>query len=1762
MERPLNIPAPFDSLGDNRINIAALVEQLQTGGVIPFVGAGMSVPFGFPDWKSFLMLMALDDSEKRLIEERLAKGEYEEAAEHLLQSRGSNAFQAAIDFTFGPEKLGVLPESAAIRLLPALCSGPVLTTNFDSVLEKVFKAEGQDFDPIILGMKPDHLREAFHQRSHALIHLHGEATDRADRVLTLSDYRKKYGNASPLKAVLRLAMTQPLLFLGCSLNNDRPVLALKKLAAELRKNKAEALMAHYAVLEFPSDAEEYRSRLSALAGMCVRPIWYPTGEHDRIRELLELLVKQAGKQALGRPGVPHIFPELTTGVEICRGFTSLEQSLALYLGSPGGEKPLFVGRESQLKELDSWLERSGEPYALLAGPAGRGKSALVTRWARGVAESGRAQVAFVPVSLRFNTASAQQAFEILGHRLRYLRARYSATPPDAGAWAREIEAELRTPNSDKPLLVLLDGVDEANGWTCGEDLLFPPQPGQAVKVLVTARLLSDRDESGWLRLLKWDRRALRIRMPLLRREHLQEAIHAALPEQADNPVVIDQLWSLTQEGDPLLLTLYIDGLVTGDINIDSLSQIAPGLEGYFEEWWEQQQKLWGQASPLDKPAVIRTLCALSCAQGPITSKELVAVLEPETQPREIEKALPALARFVTRTAASGREPAGYVFQHPRLNKFFHERYVGSEREWQQWHAQFVRCGSDQLERLSNKKIAPEDFSPYFLQHYGHHLEQAGAEVDELAVLVGKTWLEAWRSSKSTEWGFLQDTERVRRIARRSNEQEVALSGRAPHLHYEAKCALIRASLISLSRVTPPELLRVLLDKNIWDTDQALVDARQGPVPLNRVLALALIAPRLDAPEAIDLLDEAAAIARGLEGDERSEAFKAVCLGWIAIGDFQRAVQAQRVVEDKRWRKELLVGNAERFANALDPEALFGATEGLDAKHSLEVVLAAARKVDGEARENFIERAKSAADSLRNYDKAIALLRLARLDPEHEASLIKQALDLAEKIAQWGMAEEYCSHIFAELPASLNDDLLDQASAIAERVEQNGSTNALVLAELVRFYPSEEQHQARREILAKLLSEGSLFTKRQDLLTSWVADTYDDEVASLLESLREVPPLDYAPVILKLADRVSQDRFKAALREILKAVLSKDHVQDYWWRKIAQGISENRWSIALDVVNRIADDDERPLRVFGYGQQGRRRSGVKRNKLCSFLKAVATDISSDCLEAAAAFARSAPDPKVSGAALTALIPRLTGNVQLGAIRDALAAANEAWLAAELRQELLTNLPEELPLDLQKTAVQLVSRQFRDERVATIASLAPKIDITLLGDLRRLAREIDDRYARTRCAMALAPLATSQTASQWVEILVRGHFYIEAAPLISHVLPEDFPRLLQLQEKISDPDAGAEYISAFAPRLDGELIREAIRRLEGLTFDWHILRQRHYLSPLALRAVQLGLVSEAIESIERWPDAKGKAHALSTIGSQLPVETFEWVERIARGITYSYYRCEALCAIAPLAPDPCDLRAEILQEAEKDTSITLMVLATDWKDEFEKESLWERALENWERFTDPDLEHLSRALNLCAPEQRESEISHLLQQCESLPDQDNFYYSGLLKVLTHYCSEDQFTRIATLANRLHNIHDWARIVAPLLERASPTQRSNLKDNARIKGRRRSSADAEMIADVIAARFVTEAERRKVIEKSLQAVRQSEIWLLPYLAPLLALLPAEECYQHCSELLASFATQGREALLKRMTELAPVIGHLQSREDVSNILNAIEEVSDWWP
>src|SRR5689334_17430605 len=88
------------SLHENVETIPLLIDQLRPPalGVLPFVGAGLSMapPFNLPGWGAFLRQQARLVDLREQIEQRLAAGEYEEAAQDLLDARGNFAFAGAI----------------------------------------------------------------------------------------------------------------------------------------------------------------------------------------------------------------------------------------------------------------------------------------------------------------------------------------------------------------------------------------------------------------------------------------------------------------------------------------------------------------------------------------------------------------------------------------------------------------------------------------------------------------------------------------------------------------------------------------------------------------------------------------------------------------------------------------------------------------------------------------------------------------------------------------------------------------------------------------------------------------------------------------------------------------------------------------------------------------------------------------------------------------------------------------------------------------------------------------------------------------------------------------------------------------------------------------------------------------------------------------------------------------------------------------------------------------------------------------------------------------------------------------------------------------------------------------------------------------------------------------------------------------------------------------------------------------------------------
>ena len=289
-----DLPSEISNIDHNQEAINSLMEQLNRLPVIPFVGAGLSVDFGFPGWGQFLIDLATEAGIEKKIQEHLKAGNYEAAAGDLQYMLGFLAFHKAISRTFGDSHLNGKQLTGAVSFLPRLVSGPIITTNFDHVLERIFENAGTPFENTFWN-SPTPKGLVFRHRR-VLLKLHGDVDgDGTDRVLTRKDYERVYGSeissdanyssSHPLPTLLQwLLVSRTLLFLGCSLGYDRTMKVLEQVVQD------NSYIEHYAIVARPAADEEFRERSSFLSDHNIQPIWYPHKKHDMVEKLLAYLV--------------------------------------------------------------------------------------------------------------------------------------------------------------------------------------------------------------------------------------------------------------------------------------------------------------------------------------------------------------------------------------------------------------------------------------------------------------------------------------------------------------------------------------------------------------------------------------------------------------------------------------------------------------------------------------------------------------------------------------------------------------------------------------------------------------------------------------------------------------------------------------------------------------------------------------------------------------------------------------------------------------------------------------------------------------------------------------------------------------------------------------------------------------------------------------------------------------------------------------------------------------------------------------------------------------------------------------------------------------------------------------------------------------------------------------------------------------------------------------------------------------------------------
>ena len=287
----------FDRIMDydvsNRIVYTSLCKEIQTeSGILPFVGAGISA-FTYEVWSEVLLNLSrgLNKKDQKAVKDAVKKGDYFSASDLLCEKYGEVLFYKELRDIFSEDKIieEELKKNAAF-LIPKLCKGDCITTNFDRVLEFACNLNGIVPDKAFPGNTQklnDYLRSG-HKKSGLIFKIHGDIlSNKEDIVLTGKSYDKHYAKDTPLrKQLTKWIDSRKLLFLGASLKEDRTV--------NIIKERMEEGMYNYAVYGCKKSEiaklKEHFKKLNTFV------IFYDSGDHRDLKVLLEKLIEDTGKK--------------------------------------------------------------------------------------------------------------------------------------------------------------------------------------------------------------------------------------------------------------------------------------------------------------------------------------------------------------------------------------------------------------------------------------------------------------------------------------------------------------------------------------------------------------------------------------------------------------------------------------------------------------------------------------------------------------------------------------------------------------------------------------------------------------------------------------------------------------------------------------------------------------------------------------------------------------------------------------------------------------------------------------------------------------------------------------------------------------------------------------------------------------------------------------------------------------------------------------------------------------------------------------------------------------------------------------------------------------------------------------------------------------------------------------------------------------------------------------------------------------------------
>ncbi|TVL98619.1 MAG: hypothetical protein CV087_21065 [Candidatus Brocadia sp. WS118] len=241
--------------------------------LIPWIGAGLSIPYGMPSWSGFLNELSTklpDNDDISVVNYCLRRGLLDLAAEFIavrLEAEIDREMVKAFAFT-QPMMPGDTP-----HFLSRLGIRIIVTTNYDRVIETTM--------PWFVPVTPDNFRRSAFKTGQVLLKLHGTIENPKSWVLTRSQYVRLY-TPELWNQIREIFSNYSVLFLGCSLVSDPYLDVLRNIPREERCQ-------HYAVLSVNSNEEaEQRGKDLEEIGILIIP-YITEGDHSFVQELISYI---------------------------------------------------------------------------------------------------------------------------------------------------------------------------------------------------------------------------------------------------------------------------------------------------------------------------------------------------------------------------------------------------------------------------------------------------------------------------------------------------------------------------------------------------------------------------------------------------------------------------------------------------------------------------------------------------------------------------------------------------------------------------------------------------------------------------------------------------------------------------------------------------------------------------------------------------------------------------------------------------------------------------------------------------------------------------------------------------------------------------------------------------------------------------------------------------------------------------------------------------------------------------------------------------------------------------------------------------------------------------------------------------------------------------------------------------------------------------------------------------------------------------------